>query len=59
VSRLRGTSPANTVPGRLQDYVPLFQHVAVLCGTRDARKLDKALFSYRGNAVEKSGKQRP
>lgn len=36
----------NTVDAYLNQYIPCFRELAVLCKTTDFRKLDQALFSY-------------
>jgi hypothetical protein len=48
MSQLVGSNVPNTVRWYLDSYCPLFSEIASLCGTRDLRKVDKALFSYGG-----------
>ena len=46
MARLLGRPAPNRVQWYLESYRPLFFEIATLCGTRDFRRLDKALFSY-------------
>ena len=46
MARLLNSRVPNTIEWYLNSYCPLFSQISALCGTRDLRKLDKALFSY-------------
>jgi hypothetical protein len=46
MSRLLNSSVPNRVHWYLDSYCPLFLEVAAVCGTRDLRMVDMALFSY-------------
>jgi hypothetical protein len=48
MTRLLNSPVPNTVGWYLDSYCPLFSEVAALCGTKDLRMVDKALFSYGG-----------
>jgi hypothetical protein len=46
VSRLLNSPVDYSVRGYINSYCHVFQQIADLCGTRDLRAVDKALFSY-------------
>jgi hypothetical protein len=48
MTRLLGLQVPNTVRWYLDSYCPLLSEIAALCGTKDLRMVDKALFSYGG-----------
>ncbi len=46
MARLLNSRVPNTVSWYLDSYCPLFSEIAALCGTKDLRMVDKALFAY-------------
>lgn len=46
MTRLLNSPVPNTVRWYLDSYCPLFLEVASICGTKDLRMVDTALFSY-------------
>ena len=50
--RLLNSSVPNTVRWYMDSYRPLFSDIATLCGTKDVRTVDKALFSFGGRTLE-------
>lgn len=54
MTRLLNSHAPNAVRWYLDSYRPLFSEIATLCGTKDLRMVDKALFSYGGRTSSKS-----
>lgn len=54
MTRLLNSHVPNTIRWYLDSYRPLFSEIAALCGTKDLRMVDKALFSYGGRTSSKS-----
>lgn len=46
MARLLNSPVRNSVPWYLGSYCPLFSEIAALCGTKELRMVDMALFSY-------------
>lgn len=51
MTRLLGSRVSNTVCWYQDSYCPFLSEISALCGTRDLRMVDKALFSYGGPAL--------
>jgi len=51
MARLLNSAVPNTVRWYLDSYRPLFSEIAALCGTKDLRRVDMALFSYGGRTL--------
>ena len=51
MTRLLNSPVPNTVRWYLDSYCSLFSEVAALCGTKDLRMVDMALFSYGARTI--------
>lgn len=51
MKRLLNSPAPNSIPWYMDSYRPLFSQIVNLCGAKDVREVDKALFSFGGRIV--------